>query len=214
MSKKRELIDVFMEFKGKYENIQSQVLQIMSSADYTQTGKEQAIEKVVNDFTPTAVLYHDKAVKIIDNGLKTLKDQWKKVSMEKLMEGAYQAGLTNVVKMLEVGAIRAEDDIQNIIDTYADDYNALALIRTMLQKSKDEQIQEFTVLIPADNREENKKLLSQLRGNVDTYINADNVKATSKSWNAFNQGTTSVSASMDSMVEFVENRLDDNLKLL
>lgn len=45
MSKKRELIDVFMEFKGKYENIQSQVLQIMSSADYTQTGKEQAIER-------------------------------------------------------------------------------------------------------------------------------------------------------------------------
>ena len=69
--------------------------------------------------------------------------------------------------MLEVGAIREEDDIKNIIDTYADDYNALALIRTMLQKSKDEQIQEFTVLIPADNREENKNTTIELwHGNL------------------------------------------------
>ncbi|WP_418881065.1 hypothetical protein [Waltera sp.] len=214
MSKKRELINVFMEFKERYNNIQSRVLQINSSLEYTETGKQQAVDQVVNGFTATATSYHDKAVEIIDKGLELLLEQWKESSAGKLLDSNYQAGLANVVKMLEVGAIREEDDIKNIIDTYADDYNALALIRTMLQKSKDEQIQEFTVLIPADNREENKKLLSQLRGNVDTYINADNVKATSKSWNAFNQGTTSVSASMDSMAEFVENRLDDNLKLL
>lgn len=214
MSKKRELINAFMEFKERYNNIQNRVLQIRSSLEYAEIGKQQAIEQVVDAFAPTATSYHDKAVEIIDKGLESLQEQWRQSSSGRLTDGNYQSGLANVIKMLEVGAIREEDDIKNIIDTYADDYNALALIRTMLQKSKDEQIQEFTVLIPADNREENKKLLSQLRGNVDTYINADNVKATSKSWNAFNQGTTSVSASMDSMAEFVENRLDDNLKLL
>ena len=68
-------------------------------------------------------------------------------------------------------------------------------------------------MIPPDNREHNIKLLRQLNGNVDKYITINAVATASKAWNSFNQGLTGVSASMDSMVEFCEKRLNDDLSL-
>ncbi len=71
--------------------------------------------------------------------------------------------------MLEAGAIRDRDDMQNIIDTYKDDYNAMATIKSLISKSS--LTVNFIGIIPADSREENKRLLGQLRNNVDLYMN-------------------------------------------
>ena len=116
--------------------------------------------------------------------------------------------------MLEMGVIAGEDDIINIIDTYRGDFNALAVIRKILLKSKDETLQSYAALVPKDNREKNKELLTQLKGNVNEYININTIQVIHKSWNLFNQGLTSVSMSMSSMAEFVQDRLGDNLELL
>jgi hypothetical protein len=71
----------------------------------------------------------------------------------------FQIGLGNVIKMIEAGAIHDRDDMQNIIETYKDDYNAMATIKNILPKS--EQAMDFVGLIPADNREQNKQLLDR-----------------------------------------------------
>ena len=78
-------------------------------------------------------LYHDKAIAAIDQGLEGLAVRWKKGSTGKLFDAGYQAGLANVVKMLEMGAVTEKEDVQNIIDTYTGDYSALALIKTVLE---------------------------------------------------------------------------------
>ena len=214
MSKKTELINLFKEFKNRYETVQARVEEIRKSEAYTEIGREQAITQLLDGFAPTVQLYHDKAIAAIDQGLEGLAEKWRKGSTGKLFDAGYQAGLSNVVKMLEMGAITEKEDVKNIIDTYTGDYSALALIKTVLVKSEHHILRDCALLIPADNREYNRRLLGQLRDNVDQNINISTLQAVSKSWNSFNQGLTSVSISMDSMAQFVADRLGDNLELI
>lgn len=214
MSRKKYLIDLFKEYKNRYEGIQNQIMEINKSLAYTEIGREQAVRQIIDGFTDTVRFYHDKAFETINGGLDALAEQWRKSSTGKLTDGNYQAGLANVIKMLEIGSIRERDDVQNIVDAFKGDFNALSAIKKILLKSDDEEMQKFAHLIPEDNREENKRLLIQLRDNVDRYINIDTVRVASKSWNAFNYGSTGVSMSMDSMAQFVQERLGDALDLL
>jgi len=104
--------------------------------------------------------------------------------------------------MLEMGAIIEKEDVKNIIDTYIGDYSALALIKTVLAKSENIALKDCALLIPADNREYNRRLLGQLRDNVDQSVNIY----------TFNQGMALMS--IDGMIQFVTERLGDNLELI
>lgn len=214
MSKKTELINLFKEFKNRYETVQAQADEIRKSEAHTEIGREQALKQLLDGFAPTVQLYHDKAVAAIDQGLEGLAERWKKGSTGKLFDAGYQAGLTNVVKMLEMGAVTEKEDVQNIIDTYTGDYSALALIKTVLVNSDKEVLKDCALLIPADNREYNRRLLGQLRDNVDQNINISTLQAVSKSWNSFNQGLIGDPMSIDGMIQFVTDRLGDNLELI
>lgn len=204
MSKKAELINLFKEFKNRYETVHAQVAEIQRNVAYTEIGREQAVKQLLDSFAPTVQLYHDKAIAAIDQGLEGLAERWKKSSTGKLFDAGYQAGLTNVVKMLEMGAVTEKEDVQNIIDTYMGDYSALALIKAVLVKSENIALKDCALLIPADNREYNRRLLGQLRDNVDQSMNIY----------TFNQGLVSVSMSIDGMIQFVTDRLGDNLELI
>ncbi|MBE5980349.1 MAG: hypothetical protein E7249_14615 [Paenibacillaceae bacterium] len=204
MCKKADLINHFKEFKNRYETVQAQVAEIQRSVAYTEIGREQAVKQLLDSFAPTVQLYHDKAIAAIDQGLEGLAERWKKSSTGKLFDAGYQAGLANVVKMLEMGAVTEKEDVQNIIDTYTGDHSALALIKTVLVKSENIALKDCALLIPADNREYNRRLLGQLRDNVDQSMNIY----------TFNQGLASVSMSIDGMIQFVTDRLGDNLELI
>ncbi|GLB27256.1 hypothetical protein LXJ15735_34970 [Lacrimispora xylanolytica] len=204
MSKKIELINLFKEFKNRYETVQAQVAEVQRNVAYTEIGREQAVKQLLDGFAPTVQLYHDKAIAAIDQGLEGLAERWKKGSTGKLFDAGYQAGLSNVVKMLEIGAVTEKEDVQNIIDTYMGDYSTLSLIKAVLIKSENIALKDCSLLIPADNREYNRRLLGQLRDNVDQSMNIY----------TFNKGLASVSMSMDSFVQFVTDRLGDNLELI
>lgn len=212
MSKKTELIQTFKGYKARYDALHVKKLEIDSSLLYTPEGKKEAITKLFEDFLPTVQKYHDNAATIIDKCMEELAEKWKQGSAGKLMDIGYQSGLSNVIKMLELNAIQEKEDLQNIIDAYAGDFNALSVIERVLKKNKNELLNDVT--IPKDNREENKRLLNQLRKNVDSYISIESLHSSSKAWNTFNQGHTDVSTSMDSMSEFIEKRLGDDLELL
>ncbi|SHO46784.1 hypothetical protein [Anaerocolumna xylanovorans] len=211
MSKKSELIQLFKEFKDRYSTIQARIAEVQKSDAYTDIGREQTIGKILEEFQPTVQLYHDKAIAAIDNGLTALQAKWKANSAGRLADAGYQIGLGNVIKMIEAGAIHDRDDMQNIIETYKDDYNAMATIKNILPKS--EQAMDFVGLIPADNREQNKQLLGQLRNNADQYINAYRIENAMKSSDAF-QGASSIVFAVDGMIEFANTSLSDDLSLI
>ena len=115
--------------------------------------------------------------------------------------------------MIENKAISRPEDMQAVVETYKGDYTALALIRHRLLKSDDTNIRAYASEIPSSNRSRNISLLEQLKANIDKYITINAVQAASKSWNVFNQGLTDVSNSMDSMTQFLQTKLNDDLSL-
>lgn len=211
MSKKSELIQLFKEFKDRYSTIQTRIAEVQKSDAYTDIGREQTIGKILEEFQPTVQLYHDKAIAAIDNGLAALQSKWKANSAGRLSDAGYQIGLGNVIKMIETGAIHDRDDMQNIIETYKDDYNAMATIKNILPKS--EQAADFVGLIPVDNREYNKKLLGELRNNIDLHMNPGMAQMGLNTGHPL-MGASSTAISMDSMAEFVNSRLSDDLSLI
>jgi hypothetical protein len=211
MSKKSDLIQLFNEFKDRYSNVHSKITEINKSDAYTPVGKEQALKRTLEEFRPTVQLYHDKCIESIDNGLAALSEKWKANSTGRLSDIGYQMGLANILKIIEADSIHDIEDMKNIIDTYKDDYNALATIKNILSKST--KAIDFVVLIPNDNRDYNKQLLNQLRNNVDIHINPGMSEASLNTGDSF-MGTSSVAMAMVSMADFVNTRLADDLSLM
>ncbi|MBR3784834.1 MAG: hypothetical protein IKJ77_00285 [Firmicutes bacterium] len=143
-----------------------------------------------------------------------MEDKWNKGATGKLTDAGYQAGLSNVLKMIELDAIRNEADIKGIIETYQDDFNAMATVKAALAKSTKQEVKKLTYLVPEDTRETTRNLLNQLQANVNSYMNKTNVQNSVKSWNAFNTRNGNVAASMDGMMKFVEDRLTDDLEVV
>jgi hypothetical protein len=200
MSKKTELINIFNNYNTKHDEILNKVNEINTNIDITPVGAEKRINELTSKFESTATQYHDKAISLIDDGLKGLEDKWRTNSAGRLSDSNYQIGLANAMKMIETGAITDSEDFKNIISVYKDDYNALATIRKLI-KSDDPNYIELLGLIPKDNRANNKKLLNDLRNNVNAFINPYTIKS-------------EVSMSLESMAQFVKDRLNDNLELI
>lgn len=213
MSRKKDLINMLREYKNRYEAVQVKVTDINGSQEYTEVGRQQAVNRLLEEFASTVQLYHDKVTGVLNEGLDALAEKWKKSSTGKLFDSGYQAGLANVIKMLEFGAV-SEEDIQNIIEMYMGDYNALAVIKKILLKSENENLKACASLIPTDTRENNRRLLKQFGTNVDNFLNIYAVENAVKTWERSNQGMTSLSLGLDGMIQFVSDRLDDDLELL
>lgn len=214
MSKKTELINVLSAYKADYESIQKIITDIKQDMNYTEAGKKDKIEHILSRFEPNVRAYYDKAIAIIDSGLEALSVKWKQNSTGKLLDGEYQTGIANILKMLEMGVLKNKEDIQNIINAYKDDFITLATIKEMLSKSNNETLWECALLIPQDMREENKRLIGSLRENIRRYFNFSTVKNSLNA--AYGIGMTygDIPLGLDGSIQFITDRLGDNLELL
>lgn len=199
MSKKRELINVIESYKGKQEVFKNKITEISNIQELTQMGIEKRINELAGPFEVVAQNAHDKAIQILDSGIEALEKRWRDNSTGKLKDSNYQIGLANTIKMIETGAITNKEDFRNIIEVYKDDYSALATIKSLLEKNSNNL--ELLMLIPKDNRDYNKKILNDLRNNIESYINPFNIK-------------DSLTMSLDGMIQFINTRLKDDFILI
>lgn len=216
MSKKTDLIMALQDYKKKYEPIKQQIDKIYSGAEYTEEGKRQELQKILTSFGPVVKEYHDKAAELIDVAVGAVGDIQKAECLKRLADGGYQAGLANVIKMLELGAVGNVEDFKNILEVYTDDPNAMAMIKELINKSGNESLMQCMSGLSIDVREDSRRLLGQLRGNIDKYVSLKVLRnPVKKSWNSFNGADLgNVSASLDSMIRFVDERLNDNLEII
>ena len=199
MSKKRELLNVIEGYKRQQELFKSKVTQIESKPYLTQEGKEMEIEKIATPFKEVAQNTQNRALQILNSGIEALERKWRDNSAGRLLDSNYQIGLTNAMKMIEAGAITSQEDFQNIINVYKDDYNALAMLRSLA--SKCEKVYGFSVSIPKDNREYNRKLLNDTKNNIERYINSFSIR-------------DSLTMNLDGMINFIKTRLKDDLTII
>ena len=197
MSKKSELLNVIEEYRRQQELFKSKVTEIESRQYLMQEGNEIEIEKIATPFTEVAQNAQNRALEILNSGIEALEKKWRDNSTGRLTDSNYQIGLANTIKMIEAGAITNQEDFKNIINTYKDDYNALATIENLLGLDHP----ELAVLIPKDNREYNKKALNDLRNNIERYISPFSIR-------------DSLTMNLDGMINFIKTRLKDDLTII
>lgn len=196
MSRKSELINVIKGYKEKHEQFKSKVDGLQGSTELTPEGIRKRVNEMAASFEVIAQSSHDKALEILDKGMEELESKWRKNSVGKLSDLNYQIGLANTIKMIETGAITDKDDFKNIIEVYKDDYNALATIGKLVASNI-----ELSAELPKDNRQYNKKVLNDLRSNIEKYINPSNI-------------LDSMSMAMESLIQFIQVRLQDDFTVI
>lgn len=214
MSKKAKLLKIFEDYRREYTECQALLSKVEADNDKSDEGKAKEKQRIIDRLASSATKHHDTAAALIADGLIALENKWNKGTKGKLMDAGYQAGLSNVLKMIELDAVKSESDIKAIIETYQGDFNAMAAVKAALTKSTKPEIRDFAYLIPEDMRERTRILLNQLKGNVDRYIDGKNVMHQLKSWNTFNTHGGNVTASMDGMAQFVTDSLADDLEVV
>ena len=197
MSKKSELLNVIEEYRRQQELFKSKVTEIESRQYLMQEGKEIEIEKIATPFTEVAQNAQNRDLEILNSGIEALEKKWRDNSTGRLTDSNYQIGLANTIKMIEAGAITNQEDFKNIINTYKDDYNALATIENLLGLDHP----ELAVLIPKDNREYNKTALNDLRNNIGKYIDPYSIRE-------------SLTMSLLGIIDFINTRLEDDLTII
>jgi len=196
MSRKSELINVIKGYKEKHEQFKSKVDGLQGSTELTPEGIRKRVNEMAASFEVIAQSSHDKALEILDKGMEELESKWRKNSVGKLSDLNYQIGLANTIKMIETGAITEKEDFKNIIEVYKDDYNALATIGKLVSTNI-----ELSAELPKDNRQYNKKVLNDLRSNIEKYINPSNI-------------LDSMSMAMESLIQFIQVRLQDDFTVI
>lgn len=196
MSKKSELINVIKGYKEKHEQFKSKVDGLQGSTELTPEGIGKRVNEMAASFEVMAQSSHDKALEILDKGMEELENKWRKNSIGKLSDLNYQIGLANTIKMIESGAITDKEDFKNIIEVYKDDYNALATIGKLVASNI-----ELSAELPKDNRQYNKKVLNDLRSNIEKYFNPSNI-------------LNSMTMVLESLIQFIQDRLRDDFTVI
>ncbi len=202
MSKKSELLSIIKGYETTLKDAQVEIKKAKGNRMYSEEGINNLISEIMTKFSMTSKEYNDKAIDIIDSAIKSLEDKWRENSTGKLNDSAYQIGLANAIKMIETGAITSREDFKNIVDVYKDDYNAIAMLRRLLESNGDVALID---LLPTDNREYNKKLLNDLKSNIKQFI-SDRIGS--------NDDIAIISISLTSMHEFIDTKLNDDFTVI
>ena len=168
---KQKLLAVFDRMKALIDAFQDAVKKIQTNTDLTQEARDRKIRELTEANAATVQELHEEAVKILEAALAALQAKWKAGSAGRLTDAAYQAGLANALKMIEVGAVDVVG-FPDLISVYAEDANVLQAIRRIIEKNyPEEERRRFLALVPVDTRAQTLKRLEQVRRDIDNYLN-------------------------------------------
>lgn len=217
MSAKSELIKVLTNYRNAYEQVRAQIDQIRKNPDYTEEGKVNLIDPIVTNFVPSVDQARQAAAAVIQGALEALDSFGVVAGMTggaHLRDAGYQAGLANVLHMLEIGALDA-DEVRRIAKEYEGDYAAIATMRKLCA-GRGWAAAGIMDIFPKDTREHRRQVLVRLLYNVEQYINIAPLKSSGavKAWNAANHGAPSdIPKLLDGLVAFINNKLGDDLSM-
>lgn len=215
MSKKSELIKILKDYRNVYEQARAQIDQIRKNPDYTEEGKVNLIDPIVTNFAPAADQARQAAAAVIQGALEALDGFGVVAGMTggaHLRDAGYQAGLANVLHMLEIGALDA-DEVRRIAKEYEGDYAAIATMRKLCA-GRGWAAAGIMDIFPKDTREHRRQTLQKLLYNIEQYISIAPLKSSGavKAWNAANHGAPSdIPKLIDGLVTFIDTRMNDDL---
>lgn len=165
MSIKNEFLKLLDEFSSKKDSALNEIKNVEASTD---TFSDEYITKRVfelkDDLKKLSREYSTKLIKIINDAISSKEESNNKRIRETMHDASYQAGLSNFVKGIELGAYDHADIQKMATENYSNDYYAIKLINSAMD------LKGMALVIP-DTFEKNINYLRRTKENVEKYVN-------------------------------------------
>lgn len=196
MSFKSELQSVVNRHQNNLNSAINEIKAAENSGNYTPNGIRAKVETINTEFKAGAEINQAQGLEIINRAEEYFNSRNQSNTVGNLRDPGYQAGLANVLNLIEKKAL-SEKDFIDIVAAYKDDELSIKSIRMALVESKKSA---FVAYLP-ETREDKLKVFEDLRKNVRKFIypvTVDNnlVALMSVSW-----------------LQMALEKLDDNLQL-
>jgi hypothetical protein len=206
MSKKSELLKLLDKIVDNVKVAASELENIEKNNDLTPEGKSSQVKLLKERLQGNIKPISEQACAIIQDGIDSFKKDSEKIIVDKMSDAGYQIGLNNFITFINSKQEITADYFEAALKVYSNDFMALSMIKDAVMNR--ENAAQLIEKIPRDNREYNEKLLKDLFGNLSRIT---------ESVNAYGDNSVNM-ISMDLMatgyVDFVQTRLDDELRLL
>ena len=159
----------------------------------TEKAREQKTAELIKETGEALDSIRADGLKVIDDGLEALRKSWNNKSVEAYSD----SGLTNVVTMINNGAIPSEDDLTAIIEEYGDNHTAIELIKKALDKNGATLSLQFIKETP---KERTTRLIADLRRNI------------SERWNR--GAIVELPLTVEGMRDFLNSRVADDFTVM
>ena len=165
MSFKSELQSVVNRHQNNLNSAINEIKAAENSGNYTPNGIRAKAETINAEFKAGAEINQAQGLEIISRAEEYFNSKNQNNTVSNLRDPGYQAGLANVLNLIEKNAL-SEKDFIDIVAAYKDDEFSIKSIRMALVESKKSA---FVAYLP-ETREDKLKVFEDLRKNVRKFI--------------------------------------------
>ncbi len=165
MSFKSELQSVVNRHQNNLNSAINEIKAAENSGNYTPNGIRAKVETINTEFKAGAEINQAQGLEIISRAEEYFNSKNQNNTVSNLRDPGYQAGLANVLNLIEKNAL-SEKDFIDIVAAYKDDEFSIKSIRMALVESKKSV---FVAYLP-ETREDKLKVFEDLRKNVRKFI--------------------------------------------
>lgn len=199
MSKKSDLKALIQKYKAAGDQMSKRISEIKKSNNFTFEYKNQLVQEEKQKLAVLGQQTKEKALQIVKEGMTSIS----KTARPNAQDPNYQLGLSNALKLLELGANNMnKDDIKTLLEPFAGDHIATAAFRGALTNSGMKPM-ETIGLLPVDERGNSIKKLQGVENIINDYINPNT------DWD----GLTGAGIAMYAVDSDIDN-FDDNLNYI
>lgn len=178
MGRKTDLFTNFDIFRGHIDGYSVERDRIQNSDMMTAKAKDAKIQELNDKYQPVIDHIRDDSLSIIGAAKNSFAEAFQAGTVAKLTNQGYQAGLANVLKMLEMHSISAAYFPQ-IVNAYRDDRAALEAIRAIVDRYDEDMKAGFD--IPGESRQESERLLDMAAADVTEWMTMKTLQAGTRS---------------------------------
>ena len=162
---KKRLFEIFSKITALVNDYKEKARRIREDVELTPDGRKKRIDALKGSSLKQIEELREQALKVLAEARDKLQKDFV-ASGAVLKDPGYQAGLMNVLKMLELHAVNPVFDFPVIIETYKGDQSAINAIKAICMKYDENHIDAFMKQIPADTRQITLNLYDQIEKDI------------------------------------------------
>lgn len=194
---KKELLTILDRTQvevNRFNNLISGIEHDFDTQLITSQGREKRLNALLDETGNHIEELKKEALEIVDSGMQALKSSWDR----KTVEAYSDAGLSNIVTLINNGAIPTEEELQALMKQYEENPSALEMLKKALDKNG--AVLQSAHLGAETPKQRTERCIAQLRRNFSERYH--------------NRAITDLPTTIEGLRDFLTTRVVDDLTVL